>query len=542
MKSGRDLIALTLAFGALFFFLLGRAPLANPDEGRYAEIPREMVASGDWVTPRLDGVNYFEKPPLIYWTVASNLELFGPSEWSVRAVPALFGLGGVLLTYLAARRLHGRAGGIGAAVVLGTSLLYFGHTHFLIIDLVVAILMSATLFFFMLGIRAAPGRHRRWLFYGLYASAALATLTKGLIGFLVTGAVMFLWLLLFKQWKRLRPLYLPTGVALFLLLTAPWHIMVALRNPTWVHRYFVEEHFERYFTPSAGRQQPWYFFLPIIVLGLFPWTGFLWAALRDRLAGGWARRGQNADSWFLVTWVVFIFLFFSASHSKLEGYILPVFPALAMLVGAWLAKVMRAGESLRLRSGLIFFVILCGLLGAGALVAVLVPGLLHQPGQAQLLRSDAFALATVLLSGGAGTAWLWWKRGEAPALSGLVMTAVLFFTTLTPAMPQIERPGTKELALIVKATAQPGDRVLHYHEYFDDFMYYAARTVEVVEFKGELELEEDAAARASGRFMKEAAFRQLWMQPTRVFAVARKEDVEVRQGCEHAALPRSDLP
>src|ERR1043165_2900249 len=127
----RDLWMLAFAFGALFLATLGRHPLSNPDEGRYAEIPREMIASGDWVTPRLNGVPYFEKPPLGYWCVAVSQKVFGPSEWSVRLVPSLFALGGVLFTYAAARRLYGREAGVGAAVVLGTSLLYFALSQIL---------------------------------------------------------------------------------------------------------------------------------------------------------------------------------------------------------------------------------------------------------------------------------------------------------------------------------------------------------------------------------------------------------------------------
>ena len=235
MTWGRDLLRLGLVFGALYFFMLGRAPLANPDEGRYAEIPREMVASGDWVTPRLDGVNYFEKPPLMYWAVAVALQVFGPGEGAVRAVPALFGLAGVLLAYAASRRLWGRAAGLGAAFVLGTSALYMAFSHILLLDLAVAVLMSAVLYCFILALQEPPGARRRGLFYGLYASAALATLTKGLIGFLVPGAVMFLWLLALGQWKRLRPFYLPTGGLLFLALAAPWHLLAHARHAGWAH-------------------------------------------------------------------------------------------------------------------------------------------------------------------------------------------------------------------------------------------------------------------------------------------------------------------
>ena len=123
----RDLLLLALAFGVIFGFRLGNHPLANPDEGRYAEVPREMLAAGDFVTPRLDGVPYFEKPPLMYWAVAVCLKVLGSSEWSVRAAPALFGLGGVLLTYAAGRRLHGRSAGLLAAAFAALALAGCGY-------------------------------------------------------------------------------------------------------------------------------------------------------------------------------------------------------------------------------------------------------------------------------------------------------------------------------------------------------------------------------------------------------------------------------
>ena len=531
----RDLLLLGAFFGALYFFALGGHPLANPDEGRNAEIPREMLASGDWVTPRLNGVNYFEKPPLMYWAVAACLKLFGANEWSARTTPALFALAGILLAYAAARRLHGREAGLATAVVLGTSLLYYILGHILILDMAVSVLMSATLFCFILGVREAPGWARRWLFYGLYASAALATLTKGLIGFLVTGAVMFLWLLVFNQWKRLRPFYLPTGAMLFLALAAPWHVLAALRNATWAHRYFVFEHWERFTSPAASRPGPWHYYIWIVLVGLIPWVGFLWPALRDTLRGGpcdglrasWARRKENADAWFLVTWAAFIFLFFTQSQSKLPPYILPVFPALAVLIGAWLGQALRENDVARLRPGLRVFAFVCGFLAVAFCAVILRPEFVRLPtGQAAALKLPAFALAAVLLLGGLMAPWLAKTRGVRAALLGIVGTMTLFFVVLQFAAPNIQKPGTQSLARIVAARAQPGDRVLHYHEFFHDFAFYAKRLVDVVAFKGELETEEDAAARASGRFMNEAKFRELWTQPGRLFVVARQRDVQ----------------
>ncbi|MGA3008043.1 MAG: glycosyltransferase family 39 protein, partial [Opitutaceae bacterium] len=150
----RDLLLLTLFIGALFAFGLGNYPLQNPDEGRYAEIPREMVATGNFVTPRLNGVKYFEKPPLFYWCVAASVRLFGSEEWTLRVWPAAFALAGVLMTYAAGQALYGRTVGLAGAVVLATSLLYFGLAHVLIIDMAVSVLIAGTLWAFIVGVQA----------------------------------------------------------------------------------------------------------------------------------------------------------------------------------------------------------------------------------------------------------------------------------------------------------------------------------------------------------------------------------------------------
>ncbi len=532
-RIGRDVFWLILLGVALFGLQLGSAPLANPDEGRYAEIPREMLASGDWVTPRLNGVNYFEKPPLVYWLMAGSQRLLGHNEWAARAVPALFALGGVLLTYAAARSLHGRLAGLASACVLATSLLYFALARIILLDMAVSVLMSATLFCFILGVREPPGAKRRWLFYGLYASAALATLTKGLIGFLVTGAVMFLWLLIFNQWKRLRPLHLPTGALLFLAIAAPWHVLAAQHNATWAHRYFVYEHWQRFFEPVAAREGKWYYYIGIVLAGLIPWTGFLWPAMRSALTGGWASRAKNADAWFFVMWAAFIFLFFTVSHSKLPPYILPIFPALAVLIGTWLAKVRAAENATQLRLGLTVFSLVCGLLAVALCVVVTVPFAMNkahlEPAQALSLQPFAFTMTVVLLLGSVLVPWLAKNKGVCAALDGMIVIMVLFCNVLVRAEPHIQKPGTKELALIVRAQAQPGDRVVQYHEFFHDFTFYTERLVDLVSVqdnsaKGELELEEDAAVRTGDRFIDETEFRRRWNGPVRLWVVAAKTE------------------
>jgi hypothetical protein len=181
-----------------------------------------------------------------------------------------------------------------------------------------------------------------------------------------------------------------------------------------------------------------------------------------------------------------------------------------------------------LRGGVGVFSFVCGLLAAALCAVVIRPAMIHglSASQALALRPYAFALAAVLVAGGIAAAWLARNRGERATLGALAATIVLFCGILTFAAPNIQRPGTKELALYVKAHAQPADRVLHYHEFFHDFTFYSGRLVDVVGFKGELEPEEDPAARVSGRFLDDPAFRRLWKQPGRVFAVARRTDTK----------------
>ncbi|HEY3757559.1 MAG TPA: glycosyltransferase family 39 protein [Opitutaceae bacterium] len=521
--SGKFCAGLAIVFGALYFFALGRSNLGNPDEGRYAEIPREMNAAHHWTTPRLDGVVYFEKPPLMYWVECVAQKVFGRSEFAVRTPVALIALLGVLMTFAAVSRRFGSEAGLASGVVLGTSSFYAAFSHILSLDLAVAILISGTLFAFFVGVYEPPGPARRRLFYTMYACAALATLTKGLIGVLLTGAVMLLWLIVCKEWKRLRPLYLPSGLLLFAVIAVPWHILIARHNPRWAQFYFVHEQWDRFFTTTHNRTGPLYYFVPEVIPGIFPWFGFLFAAL----AVGRPRR--RPDVWFFVLWAGFIFLFFSQSQSKLPGYILPVFPALAALVGIWLADARRAPEAdalRRTRAGLWCFAGFAWLLAIAVLVVVSDPLRFRlQSWQAEGLEPSAIGLALILVAGGLTAILAHRRRRLWGMIAAMALTGGLMVADLTFAMPYLIKPGTKGLAIEVSRLVQPGDMVFTYHEFFHDFPYYYGRTVGIVGFVGELEPENETSAVARSQFVSDGTFRALWDGPARAFAVARKKDV-----------------
>ncbi|HZP59437.1 MAG TPA: glycosyltransferase family 39 protein [Opitutaceae bacterium] len=526
----RDLLLLTLCVGALFFFGLNRYPLQNPDEGRYAEIPREMVATGDFVTPRLNGVKYFEKPPLFYWCVAASVNFFGDEEWTLRAWPAMFALAGVLMTYAAGRALYGRTVGLTAAVVQATSLFYFALAHVLIIDMAVSVLISGVLFAFIIGVQAEPGRRRRALFYALYVSAALATLAKGLIGFLLPGAVMFLWLLIFREWRRLRPIYLPTGALIFLAIAAPWHVLAELANHSPVKEhdflwfYFVREHWLRFATDVDNRVAPFWYFIPIVLAGLFPWIAFLVQSLRHNLQGGWAARRGNAVAWFCIVWAAFIFVFFSLSHSKLAPYILPVFPPLALLIGRYVALGWEVPGEAPLRGGFRAYAFAAGVMAMALfMVWARLPADKLSPAQRAALTPLISVLVSVLCTGGFLVPWLALRRGVRVGLRTLVAATAVFFVVVVAALPIVLDRTTKPLALMLRAELKPGDRVFSYHEFFHDLPFYLGRTIGTVEYRGEMDFG-TAAEDHADRYVNEASFRRLWAGPGRVFVVARKRD------------------
>lgn len=572
----RDLVWLAIILTLWFGLFLGTRPLSNPDEGRYTEIPREMAATNDYVTPRLDGVKYFEKPPLLYWLTALTIEAAGVNEWTARAWVAIFAVIGALATYAAARSLYGRAAGWWAAIVLSTTLLYYALSRTAILDLPVAVLIAGALFAFLLAVRApadSPGNRarRRWLFWTFYAAMALAVLAKGLIGFLLPCTVAFVWLLVFNQWKHLRPCHPFTGALLLLIIAAPWHILASLANysPVKEHDfawfYFIHEHYLRFTTTTHGRVQPWWFFAPIIVAGLIPWAAFAYQALRASLRGAcsWKTRSDRApaDTWFFVTWIIVITLFFSKSQSKLIPYILPVFPAIAVLIGRYLADALAATAIVAqtaksadapqarpienppgLRAGL-----RAAALIAIALAAALVIYPLAQPEKLAALDITPAWLAgwqiflgIILGGGGILTAALATMRRPRAALGALVATFGVFMLSANFVAGPFDARSTKTVSLALRdhLAATPGAEVYTLGDYFQDVPVYAGRLVNVVDGIGELEFGVAAEPqKTAARFIKTPEFLQRWQNTTqRAYAVVQKRDTHYIDALKQTGL------
>ena len=334
----RALLALLLVFTLIWFADIEWRDLTHTDEGRYAEIPREMVASGDWLTPRLNGFRYFEKPPLHYWITAVFYELFGLHDWVARLWTELAGWLLVLLTGWVAWRLYGPAASWISALVLAANPYFYLVSHISVLDTGLALFMGLTLFAFLLAQKQSrPAARNRWMAVA-WAAAAGALLTKGLVGIVLPGAVFVLYSLIRRDLAIWSRLWFWPGLALFLALAAPWFVLVSRANPDFAHFFFVHEHFERFLTRAHQRYEPWWWFLPFLLLALLPWLGQLAGLAR----AAWQRFLRPAADFderlFLLLWIGFILLFFSASSSKLPHYIQPLMPALALFIGPWLAE------------------------------------------------------------------------------------------------------------------------------------------------------------------------------------------------------------
>jgi 4-amino-4-deoxy-L-arabinose transferase-like glycosyltransferase len=318
-----------LVCGVLWFVGLEYRGLFMPDEGRYADIAREMLDAGDWVTPRLNGIKYMEKPPLQYWATAGAFALLGVDEWTARLWPALTGLLCIAFSAFAARRLAPASPWVLIALALAGSWGFFLGGQFLTLDMGLTFFLTAAMLSYALSRCAeSPRAQRNWMLLA-WAAAACAVLSKGLVGVVIPGLALALEVAIERDLTALRRLHWIPGLCLFAAIVLPWFLLVQYRNPEFFQFFFVHEHLERYALPGHHRPGPWWYFIPVLLVGLLPWTPAVPEALARALSAP-APAGFKLDR-FLVIWAAVVIGFFSASSSKLPGYVLPAVPALLLV-------------------------------------------------------------------------------------------------------------------------------------------------------------------------------------------------------------------
>lgn len=329
-------LAFLLAVAAcLFAFKLGSLPLREPDEGRNAEVAREMLAGHDWITPHFDSLPYLDKPALFFWLVAGSFRLGGVSEGAARLPSALAALGTAFLVWLLARRMFDDSTALAAGLVWATTPLAIIFARTVIFDMPLTFLVTAAFVCFWF----AQGREsgRTWLDAGFFAAMGIATSLKGPVGFLIPLLSIVAYQVLRGRGRDLKRIHWGLGLLVFLSTAAPWYVIVSIRHPDYFGYAFWQETLLRYTTSHMQRRGGFFYYLPVFFGGFLPWSLFLvFAGLNHlkqwRLLLDDARRAEL----FLLTSAAVIFVFFSIGRSKLPGYVLPALAPLSILVGrAW---------------------------------------------------------------------------------------------------------------------------------------------------------------------------------------------------------------
>lgn len=519
-----DILILTLILGGLFFILLGGRPLFVPDEGRYAEIAREMIVSSDYITPTLNSIKYFEKPVLFYWLESAAIHIGGLNLWSIRSVNALLGLLGCLLTYGTARKLYDRTTGFLAASLLGTSLLYFVMAHMISLDLPVAVFLSITLYAFLLGVQAPPGNIRRNYLWGASAAAACAVLTKGLIGIVFPIMIVSAWIALTHEWKILKRLYLPSCILIFLLIAAPWHILVGQHNPEFFYFYFIKQHVLRYTTMKVGHYQPVWFFIPYLIIGFFPWIVFVPQAFMNLFPRSLQQCREHKTELFFLLWALLIFIFFSFSKSKLIPYILPVIPPLAILTARYLQQAMNVHVTVGVKLSYSCLLLMSALIACSCL---LFPHYAPIPHPHAAIISLSLA-AGVLMIGIVIATFFAFSNQVKRAVILTIATAWIFLLCIHVALSHIDTRTIAPLATLIKPILTPQDEIVAYNQYYQDLPFYLERRINILNWENELHF--GMQHQDTHEWMiDDTTFWQRWHSKQRIFALMAVDEYQKLQ-------------
>ncbi len=512
-----------IALVALYLIHLNSYPLMDPDEGRYGEIPREMLATGNFITPHLNGVLYFEKPALQYWLTAFFMHIFGFSEGATRIVPAVSALLNIFLSAWMARLIFTGRTALLTAVILGTSVLSVVIGSINILDMLITMFITLSLASFY---KAYKGQNRRYLLL-FYAGMALGLLTKGLISIVLPLGVIFWYMVFTRQWNIVRFLLYWPGILLFFVLGVPWFYLVCKANPDFFYFFFIREHFLRFATKMMHRYKPFWFFMPIIFLGTFPWLGFLPSLFcRDGILRKKKSAQEKDGVIFLLCWFLVIFIFYSFSDSKLVPYIMPCMTPLAILLAANLRESDHKGR-------FIGYDLWLNCLGWFVFAAALVWYSL-QAGYldlTQLLARGGIAIFA-LVAGIPAALFTWHKtRRVRCTVAVLGIFSFAFAVGLQLIQEQVARERTSYyVSEQIAAIKEPGAAVVSYGDYIQGLPYYLKERVYVASYYGELLFGAEHLKKEDTWFIDGAQLQKMWQGKRQVFVVFDKNKRSVVEG------------
>lgn len=474
-------LAVIVAILTIYLVPLGFHPLLEPDEGRYSEIPREMIESGNYITPKLNYVKYFEKPPLLYWMNAINFKIFGQNEFSARLFTATCALLGIAATGALGTFMFGGLSGCLAAIITAFSLLYFAIGTINLTDMPLSFFITLALVSFYIG---QNKKNRKWYLL-FYASMALGLLTKGLVAIVLPGGIIFWYIIFTRKWNLiLDALYIP-GILLFFAISVPWFWLVCRDNPDFFHFFFIQEHFLRYATKMHNRYEPFWFFLPMIPVGLMPWTGFLFSLFsKDSILLSPTYKHERDSSIYLLLWFGVILLFYSLSDSKLIPYIVPCIPPLAILMGADISRMIK---NRRWHGGAMEWQVGFAILFSAALIGYAFLGDKLPPATTLPI---AIKVSTGLLIGPALAVWFSYSKMKnfKAAVAILCVSSFIFIYGLLGVYTIMgETRSTKAVSEVIMKEIRANETIVSHAEVLQGVPFYTRQRVMLLDYLGELE-------------------------------------------------------
>ena len=462
----------------LFFFRLGDGPLGDIDEAMHASTSKNMVLSGDWVTPRYNGQNFYDKPPFYNWLAAISFLLFGFTEFAARLPAALLGLGCVMITYWLGRRMFGPVAAFLSALVLATSAEYLVLSRVVVHDISLVFFDTLALTLFYVGY--TDKRHRKPAFLSGYAALGFAVLAKGPVGLALPVMVIGLFLLCKKQLRFISEMQIGWGLLIFLTVASPWYILVGLRNPDYTEYFFLKQNIGSFLSQQSRHPKPFYYYIPVLMGGLFPWSLFLPLAFFRTLRDRGASHGDGVI--FALIWFGVVFIFFSMASSKLGTYILPLFPAASLLVGVLWYDLLYAPNRV-LHKGVFYSYLPFAVIMPLALIYVLLFPPSSLTTDAPLNLSLVYFLGIWVAGCALFSFGLVTKRKYKAFIGSIAGMATSLFLLLLIFIVPILGPNvsSKELALKLDKLMKPGESIKFYLKARASFLFYTDRKAELLQ-------------------------------------------------------------